>query len=68
MPTIVQEIRVHYHPSNSKAGIMGVRLQAGDVIREDDYYSSASGKWEYAPIGLVIPKNSEFVWVRKMPS
>jgi hypothetical protein len=53
------------HPESGQA-IRGTRLQPGDVLQENDLYSSTNGSWERAPItGIPLAGTSAtVVWVR----
>ena len=44
--------------------IFGRRLVAGEELRDSDFYSSTTGKWEPCPcVGCVVGPNN-VVWVR----
>jgi hypothetical protein len=73
------EAHIHEHPefvhnvnsgritmgNGRKTHVYGVLLQADDVLREGDVYSSSNGYWEPCPCpGGKLGKGLSVVWVR----
>ncbi|PIT88526.1 MAG: hypothetical protein COU29_01955 [Candidatus Magasanikbacteria bacterium CG10_big_fil_rev_8_21_14_0_10_36_32] len=62
---MTKEKELHTHPKNPNEKIFGQRLQAGDIVEEDDVYDSSSGKWEVCPCpGLTLQESVNTYWVR----
>ncbi len=59
-----KEAKLH-RTENCSEPIFGYKLEAGDVLEENDMYDSTTGKWEKALFpGATIPKGLSATWVR----
>ena len=64
-----KEPAYHTHPRNVRdLPIFGLKLEAGDVLEQDDVYDSSNGLWERCTCpGLKLGEGTATVWIRPVP-
>lgn len=63
------ETPVYHRNPFSENVIFGSKLQAGDVLEENDVYASTDGKWGKCPCpGITLQKGFAAIFVRPQPN
>lgn len=52
------------HPISNIGTVLGIKIEPGTVLEENDVYASTTGKWENCPCPGVMLQNSDVFWVR----
>lgn len=61
-----QEVKLHEHPNPRFGTKRGRKLQAGDVIKATDFFTSTAGGWEEAEVvaGQTVQEGAGATFVR----